>query len=355
MPRPAISCHDYGHLPDGRTVHQYTLDNGAGLRLSAINYGGIVTALEFPDAQSRSANVVLGFSALHDYVERNPHFGIIVGRYANRIAGARLELGGRSYALDANDGPHCLHGGAQGFGRRLWEAEIEGQDLLLHLDSADGDQGFPGRLQVQVRYSLGDDMSWRIDYEARCERATVVNLSHHDYFNLAGSGTALQHQLQIHASHYTEADARRIPLAIAPVQGTPFDFLQARTVAERMGEPHPQLLRSHGYDHNWLLDGPLDAEGLRPVARLSEPVSGRVMEIRSSEPALQFYSGNFLDGSLLGSGGQHYQRGDGLCLETQHSPDSPAHPNWPSTVLRPGEVYRSCTVHRFAHLSGREQ
>ena len=345
----AIHCRIYGHLADGREVHEYTLDNGAGLTLKAITYGGIVTELRVPDAQGVAANVVLGFDNLADYALRNPHFGIIVGRYANRIAGGRFMLDGQAHHVTRNDGPNCLHGGVHGFGRQLWAAEIDGADLLLRYCGADGEEGFPGRMDVTVRYSLGADQSWRVDYEARCDRPSIVNLSHHDYFNLAGSGSALAQRLSLAASRYTEVDAHLIPTAIAPVADTPFDFRQAQPIQARLFEAHPQLVLGTGYDHNWLLDAPFDGQ-LHPAARLEDPLSGRVMTVTTTEPAIQFYSGNFLDGSLRGSGGALYQRGDGLCLETQHNPDSPNHPadvDWPSAVLRPGEVYRSSTVHRF--------
>ncbi|HLO93030.1 MAG TPA: aldose epimerase family protein [Burkholderiaceae bacterium] len=353
-----VQCRDYGRLPDGRLVHEYTLDNGLGLQLTAITLGGIVTGLWVPDRQGSSANVVLGFDQLDDYVHRNPFFGIIVGRYANRIAGARFELDGQTHVLSSNEGPNCLHGGAEGFGLRLWHAEQdtpradEAAALCLSLTSPDGDQGFPGELQVRVRYSLSATArSWRIDYEATTDRPTVVNLSHHDYFNLAGHGSALQHRLTLPASRYTEVDERLIPQGHAPVQGTPFDFRQATPIGSRVGETHPQLLLGKGYDHNWLLDAPLDADGLRLAAALEDPLSGRRMEVFTSEPALQFYSGNYLDGGPAGRGGRIHARGDGLCLETQHNPDSPHHAasdDWPSTVLRPGQTWRSTTVHVFA-------
>jgi aldose 1-epimerase len=348
---------DYGRLPDGRMVHEYTLDNGLGLKLTAITLGGIVTGLWVPDAQGRSGNVVLGFDKLDDYVHRNPFFGAIIGRYGNRIAGASFELDGEVHTLGRNNGLNCLHGGAEGFGNRLWQAAPaesrtgEAAALLLSYTSPDGEQGFPGELKVGVRYALSaTDNRWRIDYEATTDRATVVNLTHHGYFNLAGHGSALRHRLTIAASRYSEVDEHLIPLRHAPVEGTPFDFREATPIVARIREAHSQLLRAKGYDHNWLLDGPLDADGLRLAATLEDPDSGRRMDVLTSEPAMQFYSGNFLDGSLAGPDGRIYRQGDGLCLETQHNPDSPHHPaseDWPSTVLRPGQVWRSTTVHRF--------
>lgn len=358
MSAAGISRRDYGLLPDGRLVHEYTLDNGAGLRLTAITYGGIVTGLWVPDRQGRPGNVVLGFDNLPDYLERNPHFGVIVGRYGNRIAHGRFTLDGQSHQLDLNDGPNCLHGGSSGFGTRLWQAEIEPASeaaacptLLLRYTSPDGEGGFPGQMEVQVRYSLTAEQSWCIDYEARCDRATIINLTHHDYFNLAGRGSAMGQRLMIAASQYTQVDAVRIPTGHAPVDGTPFDFRQPAEIESRLRRPHPQLLGALGFDHNWLLDHPFDG-GLHLAAQLEDPSSGRQMAVHTTEPALQFYSGNFLDGSLRGSGGESYRQGDGLCLETQHNPDSPNHApsdtDWPSTVLRPGDVYRSRTEHRFS-------
>lgn len=348
-----VDHREFGRLPDGRVVHEHTLHAG-GLSLSAITLGGIVTRLMVPGRDGERANVVLGFDGLGDYVERNPHFGVIVGRYGNRIAHARFALDGQEHSLSRNDGDNCLHGGAGGFGTRLWQAEPlpqrPGDDsvaLKLSYTSDDGEQGFPGRLQARVRYTLAADASWRIDYEARTDRATVVNLTHHDYFNLAGGGSALGHRLQLVASRYTEVGPGLIPTRVAEVDGTPFDFRRPAVIERRIRQDHPQLALGRGYDHNWLLDHHGDGL-LHLAARLEDPDSGRVMEVCTTEPAIQFYSGNFLDGSLLGSGGQRYQQGDGLCLETQHSPDSPNRPDWPSTVLRPGELYRSSTLHRFS-------
>ncbi|MGM9482369.1 aldose epimerase family protein [Roseateles sp. NT4] len=353
-----MQCVEYGRLPDGRVVHEYTLGNGLGLKLSAITLGGIVTGLWVPDAQGQSGNVVLGFDNLDDYVHRNPSFGIIVGRYGNRIAHAGFELDGETYPLARNDGPNCLHGGTEGFGHRLWTAEPvepcagEAAALLFSYTSPHGEQGFPGELKVSVRYAVSaTENSWRIGYEATTDRATVVNLTHHDYFNLAGDGSVLRHRLTIPASRYSEVDEHLIPQRHASVEGTPFDFRQPTAIVARIRKAHPQLLVAKGYDHNFLLDGEPDADGLRLAATLDDPHSGRRMQVLTSEPAMQFYSGNFLDGSLCGPNGRIYRQGDGLCLETQHNPDSPHHEaseDWPSTVLRPGETWRSTTIHRFS-------
>lgn len=339
-----VSARDYGHLPDGRPVHEYRLDNGHGLVLTALDWGGIVTGLWLPGMED---SIVLGLPDLAAYLAgAGSHLGVIAGRYANRIAGGSFELEGVRHRLVTNDGPNCLHGGPAGFGASLWQATpllpaADGSvSLLLQRESPHGEMGFPGTLQVAVRYTLGTDLSWRVDYEATTDRPTVVNLTSHAYFNLAGSasGSALGHCLTLHASRYTEPDATGIPLRHVGVDDTVFDFRAGRVIGSELG-----------YDHNWLLDHPLDG-GLHPAARLHDPVSGRRMEVLTSEPAIQFYAGTWLDGSLAGPHGRRYTRGSGLCLETQHSPDSPNHaigPDWPGTVLRPGEVFRSTTLHRF--------
>jgi aldose 1-epimerase len=347
-----IACQDFGSLADGRTVRQYTLDNGVGLSLSAINLGGIVTTLRMPDRHGVLGNIVLGFASLADYETRNPHFGTIVGRHANRIAQGRFAIDGERFQLEINDGPHSLHGGPGGFGKGWWDisalppAEDGSVAIELRHVSEHGDQGFPGRLEASVRYTLTQRNEWRIDYRACCDRSTVVNLTHHDYFNLAGSGSILDHRLAIVASRYCPIDAGLIPEGIAEVAGTPFDFRKLTPIGARIRTGHAQLLHARGYDHNWVLD-PVERPGLRFAARLEEPGSGRVMEIDTTEPGLQFYSGNFLDGSLPGVAGVAYRQSDGLCLETQHFPDAPNQPDFESTVLRPGEVYSSTTVHRF--------
>jgi len=351
---PSITSRDFGRLPDGRTVTEYTLDNGRGLRLSAINFGGIVTALHTPDREGCSANVVLGLPTLADYVARNPHFGTIVGRYGNRIAAGRFSLDGTPFQLPLNDGPNALHGGLKGFGARFWdiqpvEADAAGNvALALSYTSADGEEGYPGTLQISVRYKLGAGQEWRIDYRAETDQPTVLNLTHHDYFNLAGSGSVMDHELQLMASRYTPVDATLIPTGAADVTGTPFDFRTPTHIGTRIREPHEQLVRARGYDHNWVLDKDPSSDPLTLAARVSHAASGRVMEVLTTEPGVQFYSGNFLDGTLVGRSGQVVRQGDGLCLETQHFPDSPNQPDFPSTVLRPGEVFESSTVLRFS-------
>jgi aldose 1-epimerase len=350
---PPLRKRHVGHLPDGRLVDEITLAHG-GLVLSLITLGGIVTTLWAPDRDGVPANVVRGFDNLADYVHRNPHFGVIVGRYANRIALGELEIDGDLHALSRNNGSNCLHGGTEGFGKRLWEiesldehdAELGGPAVTLRYVSADGEEGFPGRVEALVAYSLGAGRTWRVDYRATTDRTTVVNLSHHDYFNLAGRGSALDHVLTLPASRFNPVDELLIPTGIADVAGTPFDFRAPTRIRARMGDAHAQLAHAGGYDHNWLLDDAAIGT-LRLAARLEEPASGRTMTLHTTEPALQFYSGNFLDGTLVGHGGEAYRRGDAICLEPQHSPDSPHHADWPSTLLEPGDVYRSCSVYRF--------
>lgn len=318
-----------------------TLANGP-LSLSVVDVGGCVMALRVPDREGRIGNVLLSLPTSEDYARPHPNLGAIVGRYANRIAHGRFAIDGQVFQLPINNGPNTLHGGPLGFAKRTWTlSQVSDSELDLHLVSEDGDQGFPGTLDVRVRYALTDDHAWRIAYEARCDRTTVVNLSQHAYFNLAGTGDILGHRLAIAAQRYCTVDATLIPQEIAPVDGTPFDFRVPTAIGARIGEPHPQLRNAGGYDHNWVLDG----EGLRFAARLEDPASGRVMQVHTTEPGLQFYSGNFLDGSV---GGLAYR--SGLCLETQHFPDSPNRPDFPSTLLRPGETFRSTTEYRFTHL-----
>jgi aldose 1-epimerase len=345
-----ISTLPFGRLTDGRMVSQHTLDNGLGLTLSAIDYGGIVNRLTIADAQGRPRNVVLGLPSLDAYVKNTAHLGTIVGRYANRIARGRYVLDGREHQLAVNDGANTLHGGPAGFGACMWtphEVKTSGGFVALEFarTSPDGEEGFPGELQVNVRYTLSPGNAWRIDYRATTTAATVVNLTHHDYFNLAGAGTVLDHRLTLAASQYLPIDTNLIPIEAEDVTGTPFDFRTPTRIAERMQDDDEQLNRARGYDHNWVLDR-VDDE-LAFAARLEHEPSGRTMEVWTTEPGIQFYSGNFLDGSLTSASGEPIRRGDGLCLETQHFPDSPNQPEHPSTVLRPGTTFLSTTEYRF--------
>ncbi|MEV5755392.1 aldose epimerase family protein [Streptomyces tendae] len=342
----------FGKLADGTKVYRWSLENG-GTRMKVLSYGGVVQSLEIPDRRGRYANVSLGFDNLDDYVARSPHFGALIGRYGNRIAKGRFTLDGKEYQLSVNDGENSLHGGALGFDYRVWDVEpfTEGSDtgLVLHYTSVDGEMGYPGTLKAKVTYTLTRRGDWRIDYEATTDKATVVNLTSHVYWNLAGegSGTIEDHELSIAASRFTPTDAGLIPTGeLARVSGTPFDFRRAKPIGRDIRDAHPQLVTAKGFDHNWVLDKGI-TDRPEHIATLREHTSGRTLRIATDQPGLQFYSGNFLDGTLTGTGGSLYRQGDALCLETQHFPDSPNQPSFPSTVLRPGETYRTSTVHSF--------
>ena len=350
---PSVTDQPFGRLPDGTEVRLYTLANAGGMRVAITNYGGIVTSLLAPDSAGRTADVVLGYDSLADYVRGSPYFGAIVGRYANRIARARFALDGTTYALAPNDHGNSLHGGVRGFDKVVWRAEPFSDStragVRLRYASADGEEGYPGRLDVTVTYALtGSNELW-IEYRATTDKPTVLNLSHHGYFNLAGhaAGDILGHELTLAAARFTPVDSLLIPTGeLRDVAGTPLDFRTPVAIGARIGADDRQLRFGLGYDHNWVLDGP--AGTLRLAARVRDPRSGRTMEVLTTEPGIQFYSGNFLDGSNVGKGGAPYRHRAGFCLETQHFPDSPNHPDFPSTVLRPGDEYRSTTVYRFS-------
>jgi aldose 1-epimerase len=342
----------FGKLADGTKIYRWSLENG-GTRMKVLSWGGVVQSLEIPDRKGHHANVSLGFDNIEDYVAESPYFGALIGRYGNRMAKGRFTLDGKSYQLSVNDGDNSLHGGTQGFDKRVWDAEpfTKGSDvgLYLHHTSADGEMGYPGTLKVKVTYTLTRHGDWRIDYEATTTAATVVNLTNHVYWNLAGegSGTIEDHELKIAAARYTPTDSGLIPTGeLAKVAGTPFDFREAKAIGRDIRDGHPQQLLAKGYDHNWVLDKGI-TDRPEHVATLRDPSSGRTLKIATTEPGLQFYSGNFLDGTLVGTSGRTYRQGDALCLETQHFPDSPNHPSFPSTVLRPGRTYRTTTVHTF--------
>ncbi|MEV5544843.1 aldose epimerase family protein [Streptomyces sp. NPDC052309] len=342
----------FGKLADGTKVYRWSLENG-GTRMKVLSYGGIVQSLEIPDRRGRYENVSLGFDNLDDYVASSPYMGALIGRYGNRIDKGRFTLDGKQYQISVNDGENTLHGGAQGFDKRVWDVEpfAEGSEvgLVMHYTSVDGEMGYPGTLKAKVTYTLTREGDWRIDYEATTDKATVVNLTSHVYWNLAGegSGTIEDHELSIAASRYTPTDEGLIPTGeLAKVAGTAFDFRRAKPVGRDIRAAHPQLITAKGFDHNWVLDKGITS---RPehIATLRDPSSGRTLRIATDQPGLQFYSGNFLDGTLTGTGGRTYRQGDALCLETQHFPDSPNQPSFPSTVLRPGQTYRTTTVHSF--------
>lgn len=341
----------FGKMPDGKAVESFTLTNANGVEVRAMTYGAIVTSVRVPDRSGAVGDVVLGFDRLDGYLKGHPFFGAIVGRYGNRIGRGQFILDGRTYKLATNNGPNHLHGGNVGFDKFVWTAEpaASGAGVIFSRTSPDGEEGYPGTLKVRVTYTLTDRNELVVDYHATTDKATPVNLTHHSYFNLAGGGDILGHELTIHADRYTPVDATLIPTGeLALVEGTPFDFRKPTLVGARIDRPHEQLKYGQGYDHNWVLNrtGP----GLEPAARLADPKSGRTLTIATTEPGLQFYSGNFLDGTLTGKGGQVYQRRAGLCLETQHYPDSPNKPDFPSTILRPGREYQSKTVMTFGTI-----
>ena len=337
----------FGQLPDGQTVTEYTLTSPSGMRAKILDYGGIITELWVPDQRGVLADVVLGFETLERYAERHPYFGAIVGRYAGRIAKGRFSLDGSEITLATNNGGNHLHGGTHGFDRAVWSATYTEQParLILSHTSPDGDEGYPGTLSVQVSYTLTED-ALRIEYVANTDQATIVNLTQHSYFNLAGhgDGDVLGHELQVRGDAILELDERSIPTGtLLPVSGTPFDFREAKRIGQDIDAADAQLLMARGYDHNWVLR----AESTEPVVVLTEPVSGRRMEVYTTQPGIQVYTANYLDGSVTGKGGQVYNKHAGIALETQHFPDSPNHSDFPSTVLRPGETFRSQTVYRF--------
>ncbi len=354
----------FGRTPAGQTAHLYTLENSAGCRAEISDFGGTVARLLVPDREGRQADVVLGFDTVEAYATRSPYFGCIVGRFGNRIANGRFSLGGQTYQLALNNEPGgqpChLHGGHRGFDKVLWHVEsgagAAGQSLRLTYRSPDREEGFPGNLDVVVTYTVTADSALRIDYVAQTDQPTPVNLTNHSYFNLAGegAGTVLGHVVTLNASRYTPVNAGLIPTGeIAPLAGTPLDFRVPHPVGERIDRAHEQLRFAGGYDHNYVLDGgggTVDVSRTNKLALAAtvwEPQSGRIMEVLTTEPGVQFYSGNFLDGALKGKSGRAYPRRAGLCLETQHFPDSPNQPAFPTTILLPGDTLRSTTVYRF--------
>ncbi|MBN1392410.1 MAG: galactose mutarotase [Sedimentisphaerales bacterium] len=336
----------FGKTEDGKSVDLYTLTNANGLKADIINYGGIVTSLQVPDRNGKLADIVLGCDSVNDYAKKSPYFGALIGRFGNRIAKGKFTLDGVEYTLATNDGPNHLHGGIKGFDKVVWDAKPmqtkEGPSLKLSYKSRDGEEGYPGNLSCTVIYTLTDKDELKISYEAKTDKSTVVNLTHHSYFNLAGfgSGDILGHQLQIFADNFTPVDKTLIPTGkIKAVKGTPMDFTKPMTIGSRIKQVEG------GYDHNYVLN---DSGGsLALAASVYEPKTGRVMEIFTTEPGIQFYSGNFLDGSIKGKGAV-YNKHAGFCLETQHFPDSPNKSSFPSVVLRPGEKYTQVTVHKFS-------
>jgi aldose 1-epimerase len=349
----SVTSEVFGTTPEGQEVQLFTLTNTNGMEVRVISYGGTIISLKAPDRNGDLGDIVLGYDNLQAYLDGSPYFGSIIGRYGNRIGRARFELDGQTYALAANDGENHLHGGMIGFDKVVWSGETfhgdEGVGVVFSYTSPDGEEGYPGTLDVQVTYTLTNANEVRVDYLATTDQATPVNLTQHSYFNLedAGASDILGHELVIAADAYTPVDGTLIPTGeIAPVEGTPFDFREPHSIGERIDADDPQLGFGGGYDHNWVLNG-TPAGGMTLAARVYEPTTGRTLEILTTEPGIQFYSGNFLDGTLTGKDGVVYQHRTGFCLETQHYPDSPNKPDFPSTILRPGEEYRTQTVFRF--------
>lgn len=344
----------FGQTPDGQ-ADLYTFKNKNGMVVEITNYGGIITSIMVPDRNGHFEDINLGFDSLQQYLDGNPFFGALVGRYGNRIGGAKFTIDGHEYPLLANNGVNHLHGGSRGFDKRLWEAEIiekEGmQALKLHRISADMEEGYPGNLDVTVIYSLDNDNQLSIDYSATTDKPTVCNLTNHAYFNLGGHdhGNILDHEIRFNADHYTPVDAGLIPTGqIATVEGTPFDFRTPKKIGAEIDSDHPQMQIGKGYDHNLVLNHEPGGGRVQLAAVVYEPTSGRVMETFTSEPGVQFYTGNFMSGKVIGKGGQVYPRRGAFCLETQHFPDSPNKPQFPSVILRPGETYHTTTIYKFS-------
>jgi aldose 1-epimerase len=336
---------------DAVPVTLYTLHNRNGASVSICNYGGLVTSIKVPDRNGKFGDVALGYDNLADYMKNSPYFGALVGRYGNRIAKGKFTLDGNEYTLATNNGPNALHGGLKGFDKVMWQAHSVESDsspsLELTYFSKDGEEGYPGNLAVKAVYTLTDDNALKLEYTATTDKDTVVNLTHHSYFNLAGKGTVLDHVVMINADKFTPVDSTLIPTGeLRPVDGTPFDFRTPTPIGARIQQNDEQLKFGNGYDHNWVIND--DTGAVRLMARVTEPTTGRVLEVLSSEPGLQFYTGNFLDGTIKGKGGWVYQFRDAFCMEPQHFPDSPNHPDFPSVVLKPGAVYHNTIIYRFS-------
>jgi aldose 1-epimerase len=335
----------FGKTHEGAAVEVYTLKNRHGIEAHIITYGGRLQSLKTPDSRGNLGDIVLGFDSIDGYLDNpGPFFGALIGRYANRIGGAKFSLDGVEYKLDKNDGANTLHGGAHGFDKAIWKARTIDDGIELTYISKDGEQGFPGNLTARVTYTLDPTNTLTIHYEASADKPTVVNLTNHAYFNLKGEGTILGHRLTLNADRFTPVDAGLIPTGeLRDVAGTPFDFRKPEAIGTRITVNNEQLNLGKGYDHNWVLNG----SGTKFAARVEEPITHRVLEVSTTEPGIQFYSGNFLDGTAKGKGGKMYAHRSGFCLETQHFPDSPNQPKFPSVVLKPGGKFESTTSFRF--------
>jgi aldose 1-epimerase len=350
----SIAHAPYGTLPDGRQVDLYTMQNANGVTVKFLSLGGCITEIDIPDRKGDAGNIVLGHDGLPGYNSNTGYFGAIVGRYANRIAKGSFSLNGQTYHLPINNGANSLHGGTEGFNLQVWQVTpqtaADNASAVLTYTSPDGQDGYPGTLAVQVTYTLDDSNALRIEYQATTDKPTVLNLTNHSYFNLDGngSGSALHQLLQINADSYTPTDATQIPTGeIAKVAGTPMDFRMLRPIDSQIRTPFQQIILAHGYDHNWVLNKTQPGE-LSFAARAYSPHTGRILEVYTTEPGVQVYTSNGMQGTLTGSSHTLYRQGDGYTFETQHFPDSPNQPNFPSTVLNPGQVFHSTTVFRFS-------
>jgi aldose 1-epimerase len=347
-----VDVKPFGETPDGRSVRIYSLRNANGLKADIMTYGATVVTLQTPDKNGKMDDIVLGYDNLAGYIKNSPYFGAIVGRYGNRIANGRFTLDGVEYKLATNDGANHLHGGVKGFDKVVWDDEpvwrADAVGVKLTYLSKDGEEGYPGNLKSTVTYLLTSKDELRIEYEATTDKATPVNLTHHGYFNLTGGQRdILGHVLMLNADRFTPVDKGLIPTGeLLPVKGTPMDFTKATEIGARIEEPYEQLKFGGGYDHNWVLNK--NNKDMTLAARVTEPITGRIMEVYTAEPGIQFYSGNFLDGTITGKRGIVYKHRWGFCLETQHYPDSPNKPTFPSTILRPGEKYETTTVYKFS-------
>ncbi len=345
--QPHVTHSAWGKMADGSPVNLYTMTNSHHIAVSVMTYGGIITQIKTPDRTGALADIVLGFDSLDGYLNHNgPFFGAMIGRYANRIGHARFKLNGVEYNVDKNDGANSLHGGAHGFDKHNWTGrELPDGGIEMTYVSKNGEEGYPGTLKAVVTYHLTDANELRLEYSATTDKPTVVNLTNHSYFNLKGSGDILGHLVALNADRFTPVDAGLIPTGeLKSVAGTPFDFHNPTAVGARIDQADEQLKLGNGYDHNWVRSG----SGMRGAAHVEEPTTGRVLEVFTDQPGIQFYSGNFLDGTIAGKGGVKYAKRSGLCLETQHFPDSPNKPAFPSTTLKPGETFHSTTVLKFS-------
>jgi len=345
---PKTSNDPFAATLDGKSIETYRLRNANGIEALITNYGATIISLQVPDREGRLEDVVLGYDSIQGYYNGNSYFGCVVGRYANRIGKAGFELEGKDHSLAANNGPNSLHGGLKGFDKVVWNGKQDGNLLVLTYVSPDGEEGYPGELKLTVTYTLGEDNSLRIDYAAVTDKATVINVTNHSYFNLEGQGKGniLDHEMMINADRFTPVDSSLIPTGeLKPVEGTAFDFRTPHKIGERINDSSDQQIRyGLGYDHNFVLNGGTE---MKLAARVSAPTSGRVLEVHTTEPGVQFYTGNFLDGTEKGKGSVYGHR-TGFCLETQHFPDSPNQPSFPSTVLQPGQEFKSTTMFRFS-------